>query len=96
MKKLSIQSIQPVLEFIKRFRFVLFLLFFTGIYVFLITSINMLNSSEPSQTAIDSKLEAVKRLDIDEKAVDKMLQLGEENIEIRSEFNEARENPFGE
>lgn len=93
LKKLPLSQIT---EFAKRFRLVLFLSLFAGAYIFLLLHINALNSQKVPQNAIDAELQAVKRLNIDDESVQQMLKLTEENIEVKSLYEEARNNPFSE
>lgn len=83
-------------ELIKRYRFMLFILLFSGVYVFLLLSINRLTASEPDQSALDSELQTVKRLKVDEEAVEQLKRLREQYIIIESNLNDDRNNPFSE
>ena len=94
--KLSIKNTQPIIDFVKRYRFILFFVLFAGLYLYLMFTINQLTTATPSQSEVDSELKTVKRLRVDEDAVDSMLRLEEENIEVKGLFEEARNNPFAE
>ncbi len=74
----------------------IFVLLFASIYAFLILSIDSLSSATPSSTAVDEELKTVKRLNVSQESIDRMLKLSEENIEVKSLFDEARNNPFAE
>jgi hypothetical protein len=88
--------LQPIIAYLKRYSVILFALFFLGMYGFLVYRINVLTNSEPDAAAVDESINTVKRLKIDQSSIDKMLQLEEENIEVQSLFQQARENPFTE
>ena len=88
--------INKTIEEIKRFRLILFLGLFAGIYVYLLLFINTLNTQKASRSDIDAELQTVKRLNIDEESVSQMLRLTEENIEVKSLYQDARDNPFDE
>ncbi len=92
----SLESLQPFLSFIRKYSVFLFILVFLGIYVFLVQRIGSLIQSEPAQAAIDSKLQPVGRLKVDEQAVKQITKLEEQNIEVKSLFDNARQNPFTE
>jgi len=88
--------IVPLIALIKKYAVLVFALFFLGMYGFLVYRIDTLVNSEPDPAAIDESLNTVKRLKIDQSSIDKMLQLEEENVEVKSLFQQARENPFTE
>lgn len=93
LKKLPLNQIAG---FAKRFRLILFLSLFAGAYTFLLVHINALNTQKVSQNAVNVELQTVKRIHIDEESVQQMLKLTEENIEVKSLYEEARNNPFSE
>lgn len=86
----------PLVAYVKKYAVLLFALFFLGMYGFLVYRIDTLVNSEPDPAAIDESLNTVKRLRVDQGSIDKMLQLEEENVEVKSLFQQARENPFKE
>jgi hypothetical protein len=75
------------------FMFVVVLLI---IYSLLVFRINSLIRSEPSQGAIDAKLQTIKRPKIDQSVVDKIQQLEDNSAPVQSLFQQARDNPFHE
>ncbi|MDZ7786460.1 MAG: hypothetical protein U5L95_05060 [Candidatus Saccharibacteria bacterium] len=85
-----------ILAFVRRFRLVLFLLLFAVIYVYLLFYINGLNTKQPASGAVEDELETVKRLDLDQQALDRMRELTEENVDVRALYEETRNNPFDE
>lgn len=80
----------------KRYRVIIFALFFLGLYGYLIMQISSLINSEPPQTVVTDKAQTIKRIRVDQKSIDSLLELEEENIEVKTLFQEARENPFVE
>jgi hypothetical protein len=89
-------KIMPVLAVLKRYLAMIFLIFFVSIYTFLTLRTNSLMSSKPSEEAVLEKLKTVQRPRIDEKAAEKILQLEDQSIQVKTLFKEARENPFAE
>lgn len=87
-------KLQPLVAYIKRYRIIVFALFFLGLYSFLIFQINALAESEPDPAMVSES--TVKRLQVDQKSIDNILKLEEQNIEVKSLFQEARANPFTE
>jgi hypothetical protein len=90
------KKIMPVLVVLKRYLAMIFLVFFVGVYTFLTFRTNSLISSEPSDDAIAEKLKTVQRPRIDESAAKKILELEDQNIQVKTLFKEARQNPFSE
>lgn len=89
-------KLQPIIEYAKRYRVILFALFLLGMYGFLIYQISVLSQSEPDPTTVSESLSTVKRLQIDQESIDKVLELEEQNVEVKTLFQQARENPFNE
>lgn len=96
VSNLSLKSLRPIVNLAKRFRFILFLGMFAVIYGYLLLTINQLTTATPTAADLDSETATVKRLRVDEAAVQSMLRLEEENIDIQALFEEARNNPFAE
>lgn len=87
---------RPIINVIKRYRITLFAICFLGIYTFLVVQINVLSSREPDPAAVSSQQQTTKRLTIDQGSIDRILELEEQNIDVRSLFEQARQNPFNE
>lgn len=65
-------------------------------YGFLILRTNQLISKEPTSGQVDAQLQTVKRPQLDQSAVNKILQLQDQNVQVQSLFQHARDNPFSE
>jgi predicted negative regulator of RcsB-dependent stress response len=89
-------KLEPVIQKIRRDIVLIFIVTLAVIFGFLVFRISQLAQSEPSETAVEEKLQQVKRPKIDEKAVEKIQQLEDTNVQVRSLFKQARENPFQE
>jgi len=90
------KKLLPLLGKARRYLVMIFIIFFVGLYGFLVLRINTLASSEPSEDQVTEKLQTVKRPKIDQAAVDKMQQLEDQNIEVKTLFEQARKDPFSE
>jgi hypothetical protein len=86
----------PIIGYAKRYRVILFALFLLGMYGFLIYQISVLSQSEPDPATVSESLSTVKRLQIDQESIDKVLELEEQNVEVKTLFQQARQNPFNE
>ena len=71
-------------------------LFILGVYGFLILKISSASKADPPQDAVTAQLGASKRLKIDQQSVDKIQQLKDQNVNVQSLFETARDNPFSE
>lgn len=96
----SIESIstqlKPVLRQVKRYGVFIFILIFLSVYVYLVNHIGTLIQDEPVQATSESQTKPVSRLKIDEDAVRQIQELEAQNIEVKSLFDQARQNPFTE
>jgi hypothetical protein len=91
-----ISKLSSFLRKLQRYAAFIFIIALLGIYGFLVFRINTLNSREPSDDAVTEKLQTVKRPKIDQSAVDKIQQLQDQHVEVKSLFDQARNNPFSE
>ncbi len=96
--KLDILSakIMPLIDKFRRYKTFIFLIVLLIIYGFLVIRINTLNNKEPSDTDVTTKLQTVSRPKIDQSIVDKIQQLQDNSVQVKSLFNSARNNPFQE
>lgn len=79
-----------------RYRVVLFIVAAVGVSGYLVYQIGQASQVEPSQDTVNQQLNTVKRLKIDQNAVDKIQQLEDQNVGVQSLFKSARDNPFQE
>lgn len=100
MKDLNLKTIiNKLTSFVRvlhRYAVVIFIVVVVGIFGFLVFRINTLAHSEPTDDAVNEKLQTVKRPKLDQNAVDKIEQLQGQNVEVKSLFDQARNNPFSE
>ena len=90
------KSLAKILPFTKRYAVFIVILIFLGVYVFEVNRIGHLIQDEPSQSAIDDKLKPVSQLKIDQNAIQQINDLETQNIQVKSLFDQARDNPFSE
>ena len=91
-----LDKINFILVFVKRHNVTLFIVFFLGIYSLLIYQINIYINSEPSAQQLDEQISKSGKISIDQESIDRLLELEEQNIEIKALFEQARDNPFNE
>ncbi len=81
--------IPKITDIFKRYKLEFFLVFLVLIFSFLIIQIGRYSTAEPEyQQAQVPKL--------DEDAIAKIQQLKDQNVEVQSLFEDARNNPFSE
>lgn len=85
-----------LLEKLKKYTLFICILAVLAIYVFLVLQIRHMASIEPSSADVTNKLNELNTPKLDQDAVNKIIQLEEQSIEIKTLFNEARQNPFQE
>lgn len=90
------EKITPLLEGISRHRTTIFMVFFLGIYIFLVYRINGFINREPDPAALNTQLQTIQRLRIDQDSIDRLIDLEEQSVEIKTLFEQARNNPFSE
>lgn len=91
-----IKKLLPVAGFIQKYSRFLFFLLLAGICGFLIFRINSLAGVTPSESDITDRLQTVTRPRIDESALQKIQELQDQNVQVQSLIQDARDNPFSE
>ncbi len=99
-KKLDVSSILEQAEIVaqkaSRYKVILFLLFVVLIYGFIVYRINSLNSVQPSDNAIAAQNNPIKAAHIDKSVVNQLESLRNNNVNVQTLFEQARNNPFQE
>jgi hypothetical protein len=90
------QGLNPLLRRSQQYISFGLCLLFLASYAFFIVRISRLVNSEPGPEVLSKKVQTAKRIKIDQYSVDKLLQLQDEDIEVKTLFQEARNNPFTE
>lgn len=67
-----------------------------GIFVFIVWQIRHYSSVQPTSDQVITKVNELNTPKLDQDAVNKILQLEDENITVEALFNQARQNPFQE
>lgn len=90
------RQVLTLLQKLNRFRVMLFILTYVLIYAVMVFKIGALLDNEPSDDMVSERLQSVVRPKIDQSSVDKMLRLEQQNVDVKSLFQQARDNPFSE
>ncbi|MDQ5885984.1 MAG: hypothetical protein QG628_381 [Patescibacteria group bacterium] len=91
-----VTKIKPALGWLKKHSTVVGIVLVLCLYGWIVIEINSLSRREPSEDAINEKLQTIKRPRIDQKTIDKIEQLQDNNVQVEALFKSARENPFQE
>lgn len=94
--KSLLAKLNKALEFIKRYIVFIFIVIMLMIFGFFVFRINQFSRTEPTEEAVNEKLQTVQRPKIDKSVLDKIQQLQDQNIQVHSLFEQARNNPFNE
>lgn len=86
----------PAITRVGNYLSVIFIVLVLGLYGYLILHVSSLTQIEVDQTQVLERLQATKRSQVDQRAVDRILLLQDQNVQIDSIFEEARQNPFSE
>lgn len=89
-------KLQPVLNTVKENIVFVLIMAVLIMYGLLVLQIRHLATIEPSNADITKKVNELNTPKLDNDAVNKILQLEDKNIEVKTLFNEARDNPFQE
>lgn len=97
---IDVKDIKPILlkalNWLKRYAIITGIISIAIIYAYIILQINLLNQKEPSQDQVNEKLKNISQPSISEETVNKLKQLEENSTEVKSLFQDARDNPFNE
>ncbi len=87
---------QDFLHWLKKYTVFICILGVLGIFLFLVWQIHHFASIEPSPTDVTNKVNELNTPKLDQNAVNKILLLEDQNVEVKALFNSARQNPFQE
>lgn len=86
-----------IIQKLNKYTPVIFTVFVLSLYSFLILHVSSLTQVEVDQTKVLEQLQTTTRGNqVDQRAVDRILLLQDQNVQVESLFEEARDNPFSE
>lgn len=80
----------------KRYAALFFCVFLAVIYGFVLYRVQVLNTSEPSPTAVATQARTASVPHIDPVVLKQLQQLQDNSVSVQTLFSEARSNPFQE
>ena len=90
------QAAEPVIVFAQRYIRFIYFVAFTSVCIFLVLQINRYASVEPTDDEVTEQLQTIQRPHIDADSINKIQQLQDQNVEVQTLFQDARDNPFSE
>lgn len=91
-----LRIVSPVAMALKRYLMFIAIIGIGGLYAFLILHISQLTQVEADELEVLEMLQTTTRPQIDQRAVERILELQDQNVQVEALFQEARENPFFE
>jgi hypothetical protein len=85
-----------LLQKVRRYSFAIFLVFVALLYGFVLLRINTLGKEQPSGVAVSSQVKNARIPHIDQLVVKQLQSLQDNSVNVKSLFNQARNNPFQE
>ena len=88
--------LKPLGTTLWRYRVLLIIIIFSALYIYILLLSGAQAERQPSAKAVDEQVKATVRPRVDEATAETMMNLEDQNLDIKAIFNEARENPFVE
>ena len=95
MNKL-LEKLQPVIRILKRYYVIIFVLIVGSVYGYIIMTSSNLVKVEPSENQISQNYKGTKRPKIDKGATNKLNELVDRSVTLKTLIDDARNNPFQE
>ena len=87
---------QTLFRWLRQYMVFICMLVVLSIFVFLVWQIHHFATVEPSSSDVVNKVNELHSPKLDQNAVNKILLLEDQNVEVKALFNSARQNPFQE
>lgn len=82
------------LQIVRRYGFVIFLVFVAALYGFVMYRISSFNNEQPTSDAVSSQVKAAQIPHIDQSVVNQLQSLQDNSVNVKALFNQERNNPF--
>lgn len=90
----STEKLLIKLQRLRRYTFVAFIVLVLGSYGFVLTRITSLSNLQPSDSDINSQVQAARVPKIDDTVLNQLKSLQDNSVNVKSLFDQARKNPF--
>jgi hypothetical protein len=88
------EEVVGILQQVRRYAVVIFLVFVAILYGFILMRVNNLSNAQPSSDAVSSQVKAAQIPHIDPSVVNQIESLQNNSVNVQSLFNQERSNPF--
>ena len=88
--------VSGTLNNLKRYKVVIFALLMTGVYGYVIVNISSFANAQPTPEQVALQTSPIKSTKIDKKIVAQLQHLQDNSVNVKTLFDEARNNPFQE
>ena len=92
--KIIPKKAREILRKYKKYASFVFIIAILGLYTFLVFQISKLTLADPTNTAVEQKVQSAGRIRIDQDSINKIQQLEDQSVNVQSLFESARDNPF--
>lgn len=89
-----IDKLVSKLNIIKKYGYVIFVVFVISLYGFLLLSVNSLSNAQPLAEDVTNQINAAAIPHIDQSVVKQLQSLQDNSVNVQSLFDQARSNPF--
>lgn len=89
-------QLQKLTTLLKQYVVLICIVIFGSMYGFLIYTSGKLAERTPSEAKVSEQFQGSSRPRLDESVAQKLIELQDQNIEVKTLFEEARQNPFAE
>ena len=90
------KQLQTALSHTYRYRKIIYFVFIAVIYGFILFRVNSLSTVQPTESALEAAAQSNKQPHIDKAIVQKIQELQDNSVGVKSLFDQARQNPFQE
>ncbi len=92
--RLGIDKLSSNIAKFRKYSFLVFIVFLSALYGFVLFRINSLAQAQPSSDAVTSQVKAAQVPRIDPKVVKQLESLKDNSVSVQALFDQARSNPF--
>lgn len=89
-------SAQAVLSKLRPYSSFIIIVVFLAVCIYQVSRISSLINNEPPSESNETTSQTTRSLKLDQKSIDQIMELESQNIEIKTIFENARDNPFND
>ncbi len=93
-KQILLDTLSDLLKVFRRYSLVIFIVFVTVTYGFILFRINTLINQQPTSFDVSRQVKAAAIPKVDPEVITQLQSLQDNSVTIKALFNQARSNPF--